>query len=195
MAGQKLEQAKKALQFCVENLNDGDHFELLRFSTEVEPLFDKLVEASKPNRTRAEEFIKDLKATGGTAIDDALHKALELRTRTGTAQPASNRPFVVIFLTDGRPTIGTTDEEEILSGVKRRGEGQTRIFCFGIGTDVNTHLLDRIAEETRASSQYVLPEEDLEVKVSNFYSKIKEPVLANPTLKFTGDIHVRKLYP
>jgi len=82
-----------------------------------------------------------------------------------------------------------------VAGVKKCGQGQTRIFCFGIGTDVNTHLLDRITEETRAVSQYVLPEEDLEVKVSSFFSKIKEPVLANPTLKFTGDIHATKLYP
>src|SRR5207248_977594 len=78
---------------------------------------------------------------------------------------------------------------------KQRGDGRTRIFCFGIGTDVNTHLLDRITEETRAFSQYVLPEEDIEVKVSSFFSKIKEPVLANPNLKFTGDIRATKLYP
>ena len=56
MAGKKLEQAKKALQFCVENLNDGDRFEIIRFSTEVEPLFDKLVEATEPNRAKAERL-------------------------------------------------------------------------------------------------------------------------------------------
>ena len=192
MAGKKLDQAKKALQFCVENLNDGDRFELIRFSTEVEPLFDKLVAASKANRSRAEDFIKDLRPIGGTAIDDALSKALALaEKREGPA----TRPFVVIFLTDGCPTIGTTDEDEILAHVKKESEGHTRVFCFGIGTDVNTHLLDRITEETRAASQYVLPEEDLEVKVSNFFAKIKEPVLANPTLAFTGDIRTSKLYP
>jgi Ca-activated chloride channel family protein len=204
MAGKKMEQAKKALAFCVENLNDNDRFEIMRFSTEVEPLFDKLVEANKQNRGKAEEYIKDLKATGGTAIDDALKKALELRAggrakekteKEDASVAASGRPFVVIFLTDGRPTIGTTDEDEIVARVKNRGEGRTRVFCFGIGTDVNTHLLDRITEETRAVSTYVLPEEDLEVKVSNFFAKIKEPVLANPTLKFTGDVRVSKLYP
>jgi Ca-activated chloride channel homolog len=101
----------------------------------------------------------------------------------------------VIFLTDGRPTIGTTEEDAIVANVKKENDSRTRVFCFGIGTDVNTHLLDRVTEETRAASQYVLPEEDLEVKVSNFFSKIKEPVLANPTLKFTGDIRATKLYP
>src|SRR5256714_15667400 len=178
----------------------------MRFSTEVEPLFDKLVEANKQNRAKAEDYIKDLKATGGTAIDDALKKALNLRssrrketptsdTKHETRSTEADHPFVIIFLTDGRPTIGTTDEDEIVARVKNRSEGHTRIFCFGIGTDVNTHLLDRITEETRAVSQYVLPEEDLEVKVSSFFAKIKEPVLTNPALKFTGDIHTSKLYP
>jgi len=213
MAGKKLEQAKKALQFCVENLNDEDRFEIIRFSTEVEPLFDKLVGATESNRDRANEFIKELKPIGGTAIDDALKKALALRTGRNAfhrapdsdrndadtverVPPDSGRPFVIIFLTDGRPTIGTTDEEQIVGAVKRQNEGRrTRIFCFGIGTDVNTHLLDKITEETRAFSQYVLPEEDLEVKVSTFFSKIKEPVLANPRLKLTGDVRATKLYP
>ena len=143
----------------------------------------------EPNRAKADDFIKDLKPMGATAIDDALHKALALRPSRG------DRPFVVIFLTDGRPTIGTTDEDQIVANVKKASEGRTRVFCFGIGTDVNTHLLDRIAEDTRAVSQYVLPEEDLEVKVSSFFSKIKEPVLANPTLSFTGDLRATKLYP
>jgi Ca-activated chloride channel family protein len=224
MAGRKLAQAKKALQFCVENLNDNDRFEIIRFSTEVEPLFDKLVEATKQNRAKADDFVKDLKAIGATAIDDALRKALSLRSdgslsltpgfspvsgrqhETAAASAASSaqktvetasnsRPFVVIFLTDGQPTIGVTDDDKILSNVKQESEGRTRIFCFGIGTDVNTHLLDKIAEETRAYNQYVLPEEDLEIKVSSFFSKIKDPALANPTLKFTGDVRATKLYP
>jgi Ca-activated chloride channel family protein len=189
MAGKKLEQAKKALQFCVENLIDGDRFELVRFSTEVEPLFDKLVAADKQNRDKANDFIKGLKPIGGTAIDDALKKALALKPER------EGRPFMVIFLTDGLPTIGTTDEQQILDGVKKASGGNVRVFCFGIGNDVNTHLLDNITEATRATSQYVLPDEDLEVKLSNFYAKIKEPVLASPALKFTGDIRTTKLYP
>ncbi|MDB6125857.1 MAG: vault protein inter-alpha-trypsin protein [Pedosphaera sp.] len=189
MAGNKLNQAKKALQFCVENLNEGDRFEIVRFSTEVEPLFNDLVAVTKENKTKANEFIKGLKPIGATAIDDALKKALEL------ASKREERTFEVIFLTDGMPTIGVTDEKEIVSGVKERNKAKRRIFCFGIGTDVNTHLLDKIAEETRGFSQYVLPEEDIEVKVSSFFSKINEPVLANPTLKFTADVRTSKMYP
>ena len=189
MAGAKLEQAKKALLFCVENLNDSDRFEIIRFATEVEPLFGKLTDVSSAQRSRAQSFIKDLKPTGGTAINDALQKALAARPDDG------ERPFVIIFLTDGRPTIGITKEDAIVENVSKANRANTRIFCFGIGTDVNTHLLDKITEETKAFSQYVLPEEDLEVKVSNFFSKIKEPVLANPKITFPDAIRATKMYP
>jgi Ca-activated chloride channel homolog len=188
MAGGKLEQARKALAFCVENLNDADRFQILRFSTEVEPLFDKLVEASRERRAKAQTFVKELKPIGGTAIDDALKKALGLRPEKG------DRPYFVIFLTDGRPTVGNTAEDAIVNATSA-SKGNVRVFCFGIGTDVNTHLLDKIAEETRAVTQYVLPEEDLEVKLSSFFSKIKEPVLANLKVSFPDSVRVSQLYP
>jgi len=189
MAGPKLEQAKKALLFCVENLNAEDRFEILRFATEVEPLFQQLTDASDERRKQARAFIKDLKPLGGTAIDEALKQALAARPTKG------DRPYVVIFLTDGRPTVGTTDETEIVTRVKNNGQGNVRVFCFGIGTDVNTHLLDKIGEETRAFSQYVLADEDLEVKVSAFFSKIKEPLLASPKVIFPEAVRATKLYP
>ncbi|MBI3876374.1 MAG: VWA domain-containing protein, partial [Verrucomicrobia bacterium] len=193
MAGGKLEQAKKALLFCVENLNENDRFEILRFSTEVEPLFDKLVDAEPANRKRAANFIKELKPLGSTAIDEALKKALTLTPPGGAGKFI--RPYVIIFLTDGMPTVGVTDDELILRNVRERNTDGTRIFCFGIGTDVNTHLLDRIADLTRAYSQYVLPEEDLEVKLSAFFTKVKEPALANLKLTFPDGVRVTKTYP
>ncbi len=189
MAGRKLEQAKKAMNFCVENLNDTDRFEIVRFSTESEPLFEKLVDANKGNRDKALNFIKDLRPIGGTAIADALDKALSMKPVD------ASRPFVVVFLTDGRPTIGETDEDRLVAKVARDNASTTRIFCFGIGTDINTHLLDKITERTKAASQFVLPEEDLEVKVSNFFTKIKEPLLTNIKLEFPAGVKVTKLYP
>jgi len=190
MSGQKIEQARNALLFCVRNLNEQDRFEVLRFSTETEPLFHELRAASKDNIHRAESFIEKLQAQNGTAIDDALRQALDLHSAD------SSRPFVVIFLTDGLPTVGETREERILANVHDRAKS-SRIFCFGIGNDVNTHLLDKIAEDTRAFSQYVMTGEDIEVKVSSFFSKIRDPLLANIKLDVTGssDIRLIKQYP
>ncbi|PYL77197.1 MAG: trypsin [Verrucomicrobia bacterium] len=187
MAGPKLQQAKKALEFCVENLNNEDRFEIVRFSTEAESLFGKLVDADSEHRKRASNFIADLKPIGGTAIADALQSALKARTEK------TERPFLIIFLTDGLPTVGARNPDEIVAEVKKAGSA--RIFSFGIGSDVNTQLLDQIAEGTRAFSQYVLANEDLEVKVSSFYTRIKEPALTNVRLEFGGGVRTSKLYP
>ena len=187
MAGAKLQQAQKALRFCVENLNADDRFEIVRFSTEAEPLFRELVRADSDHRKRANGFIDDFKPIGGTAIADALQSALKVRP------DKSDRPFVVIFLTDGLPTVGPRNPDEIVANVKKTSG--VRIFSFGIGSDVNTQLLDQIAEGTRAFSQYVLANEDLELKVSNFYTRIKEPALTNLKLDLGAGVHTAKMYP
>ncbi len=101
----------------------------------------------------------------------------------------------MIFMTDGMPTVGETNEDAIVTETDKAAKDGTRIFCFGMGTDVNAHLLDRIADHTRAASDYVLPTEDIEVKVSNFFDKIREPVLANVKPTFPDGIHVTKMYP
>jgi Ca-activated chloride channel homolog len=188
MAGLKMEQAKRALLFCVESLNERDRFELIRFATDTEPLFQKLTSVSPDTRARARDFIQGLGARGGTAIYDALRSALGMR-------PQGDRPFMVIFLTDGLPTIGVTSEDKIVANVREAHAGNTRIFCFGIGHDVNTHLLDKISSETRAVSEYVLPEEDLEIKVSNFFAKISDPVLTHPSIRFDGAVRATRIHP
>ncbi len=190
--GGKLDQAKRALNFCLQNLNRGDRFEVVRFSTEAEALFQKLAPADKEHLDKAAAFVKDLRPTGGTAIADALAAAVS--PAASLSQP--ERPYVVVFLTDGKPTIGTTDETQILDRVKRSTTGRSvRVFSFGIGTDINTHLLDRLSEETRGASQYVLPQEDIEIGVSGFYAKISQPVLANPRLEVSGPVRVSQTHP
>src|SRR6266403_711747 len=90
MSGAKLQQAKKALEFCVENLSGEDRFEIVRFSTEAEPLFGKLVDADSDHRKRASNFIADLKPIGGTAIADALQSA-----------HGKNRPAIRHYFSNG----------------------------------------------------------------------------------------------
>jgi Ca-activated chloride channel family protein len=188
----KLEQAKKALNFCLANLNEDDRFNIVRFSTEAETFFGELEHPNKDRIAKAGDFIKGLKPSGGTAIDDALATALKCRQGD---EDSKKRPFLVVFLTDGAPTVGTTDEDQIVKRATDRAS-DVRVFCFGIGHDVNTHLLDRIADATRAASQYVLPDEDIELKVSSFYDKVKEPVLTDVKLTFGGEgIKTTQLYP
>lgn len=189
MEGEKIEQAKAALRFCMRNLNDGDRFNLISFHTDVEPFSKKLVPV-KDKREEALAFISHLDAQGGTNINDALLTAL-------AAEPDAARPRILIFLTDGEPTSGETEPVRILKNVSdanhRQGR-QARIFVFGVGDDVNVQLLDKIAEQNGGTRQYVSPQENLEIAVTSFFTKVNEPVLANLALD-TGHIQTKSLYP
>ncbi len=193
MSGPKIEQARQALKFCINTLNPDDRFDIVRFSTEAEPLFGSLSDASADHRKKATELATSLTADGGTAIDEALKKAIAERPASRAIDAA--RLFMVVFMTDGEPTIGEENPDVILAHVKEESNGApVRIFSFGVGTDVNTKLLDGVAEQTRGYSQYVLPNENLELAMSTFWGKVQDPVLANLKLD-TGTIAINKLYP
>jgi Ca-activated chloride channel family protein len=189
MRGPKMEQARKALKYVLDNLNPRDRFGLLNFATTVNRYEDRLLEANAEQLARAKKWVDDLDASGGTAINDALASALELRPKD------EGRSFTVVFFTDGQPTIGETDPEKILKSTIARNTANTRIFTFGVGDDVNATMLDRLSEQTRALSTYVRPAEDIENKVSSLYGKISNPVLTNLKLTATNDIHLNEVYP
>ncbi len=104
------------------------------------------------------------------------------------------RPQIIIFLTDGLPTEGVTDADRIIANVGRQVSESVRIFAFGVGDDVNTFLLDTIAQDNRGASSYVRPHESIEEEVSTFYAKISTPLLADIELDF-GDLRVEDTYP
>jgi Ca-activated chloride channel family protein len=189
MRGPKMKQAKKALKFCLENLGPKDRFALFNFATTVNRYKDGLLDADADQLAQAAKWVDRLEATGGTAINDALADALALRTSD------EGRTFTVVFFTDGEPTIGETNPDKILKNVEARNTASTRIFTFGVGNDVNATLLDQLAEQTRAVSTYVRPEEDIAVKVGGLYAKISHPVLTNLKLAATNDIGFTEVYP
>ncbi len=188
MSGDKLEQAKKALLYCVNNLNTDDRFEIIKFSTEAYALFKNLESANKNNRKKAKDFINDLQAIGGTNIEEAFELASNNYRK-------SSRPHFVVFLTDGKPTIGETNDEKLIKAILKKNKSNSRVFTFGIGDEINTHLLDKITEETNAWRTYVSDEEDIEVKVSNFYDKIQSPVLSDLKINFGSNVEVFQTYP
>lgn len=187
MSGEKLEQAKKALLYCVNNLNAGDHFNVIRFSTEAYPLFNSLKKADKQNINEAKRFIDDLQAIGGTNIEEAFNLAFK-------DYKDSNRPHFIVFITDGKPTIGEMNDEKLVNRILNSNKNKSRIFTFGIGNEINTHLLDKLTDATKAWRTYVSDEEDIEIKVSNFYDKIQSPILSDLKLDF-GTIEVYQTYP
>ncbi len=188
MSGEKIEQAKKALNFCVKNLNPNDKFEIIRFSTVSYALFGKRVLASKTNIAEAEKFIENLKAIGGTNMEEALQLACKEKN-------APDRPHMIVFITDGKPTIGKTENKELLKQISSTNSENTRIFTFGIGDDINTHLLDLITEKTRAYRSYIAPDEDIEIKISSFFTKVSSPVLTDLQISSAGTSRIDEMFP
>ncbi len=179
MRGEKMEQAREALRQVVEGLDEGEFFNIIDYSDSIESFAEKPVAKSPETMARAREYIKSLKANGGTNIHDSLVEALRQEPTPGTLP-------VVLFLTDGLATVGQTGEVAIREAAKAANKAGRRVFTFGVGYDVNAPLLTGIARASRATSTFVLPEENVEVKVGQVYRRLSGPVLDTPRLSVVG---------
>jgi Ca-activated chloride channel homolog len=179
MAGEKIKQARNALKYCLNSLNDGDRFNIVPFSSFAEPWKKELVGAAA-ERKSALAFADTLLAQGGTDIAGALDAAISFAR-------SPNRPYYVMFMTDGKPTLGETTDPKAILKKAEKAKGEVRLFTWGVGYDVDTQLLDAMAETCGGVSEYVRPEEDIEAKVSAFYAKASRPVLTGLELHVVGD--------
>jgi Ca-activated chloride channel family protein len=190
MAGDKLAKAKNALLYCLSALSGEDRFALIKFSTEAEVFLDRIVPADTANLGRAKDFINNLIAVGGTNIEDALSLALSLN-----AVNDETRAQLIVFITDGKPTIGETDADRLVAKIKKSNTHNMRIFTVGIDTSLDTILLDKITTATRAYRAYISPKEDIETKIKAFYQKLDAPVFAHISLSIAGNVQLFKTEP
>jgi Ca-activated chloride channel family protein len=186
MAGDKIAQARDALKYCVQRLGEHDRFGIVAFNTDVDAFHESLAPASA--KEDALFFIDQLEARGGTNIDAAL--------RTGLGLLDGGRQGILVFLTDGLPSSGETDESAIRKKAAEVHQRKVNIFSFGVGYDVNTRLLDGLAAESGAFADYISPEENIEERVGGFYEKIRYPVMADLKLSIEGaDAYALSPYP
>jgi len=180
MAGEKIDQTKEAIKFCINSLHANDQFNLITFNESHETLFSELEKPTAERRKKALAAIDALDATGSTDINAALAAALKQFKGYGTERN------YIIFLTDGLPTSGETSPATILANAKANDKNNVRIFAFGVGYDVNTHLLDKLTQTSKGDTDYVRPRENIEAKVSTFFAKVSEPLLTDVKLAVTG---------
>lgn len=188
MAGQKMEQARELLEYCIGQLGDADRFNVVTFASSVNSLFEGPVDVSAETRARALRYVRDLEAAGGTNIDGAMRAAME--------QPASSRhASAVFFVTDGLPTSGERDVPTILRHVQEAFDDDgRRLFAFGVGYDVNTRLLDGMASRGTGRSDYVRPGENLRNSIGHFFDSVSAPLLTDVSLDF-GTADVFRVFP
>jgi len=177
----KMEKARGALLYGVRILRPQDRFNIISFAGEEHLMEAGLIFADEKGRARGEAFVKALKPVGGTNINQSLLASLRQFSETDR-----ERPKMLVFMTDGLPTVDETNVTKIIDNVRQASKPGVRLFTFGVGYDVNTALLDKLASENGGVADYVEPKEDLEVKVSNFFSKVNYPVLTDLHLDFGG---------
>ena len=107
-------------------------------------------------------------------------------SRWGSSRTPS-RPSYVVFLTDGLPTVGETNEMRIVANSKEFNKVHARIFCFGVGYDLNARFLDKLVRENFGQSEYVRPDENIEEHVARLYNRIESPVLTGMQMRFDFD--------
>lgn len=192
MRGEKIEQARVAALQIIEALDDGEYFNVIDYSDSIANFRPAAVAKSAETVAEVRAYLAAVKAIGGTNIRDAVVEALR-------PEPAEGTVPMVLFLTDGLPTIGTRSEPEIRAAARNRNAHGRRLFTFGVGYDVNAPLLTGMASDSRAVAAFVLPDEDVEVKVGGMFRKLGGPVLVEPQLVATGDggggVPVRDVQP
>lgn len=184
MEGEKFQQAQEALKYILKHLNPDDRFNIITFSTVIDQYAYQMRPASEVDE--AQDWIDSLSAEGSTDINRALLEAAALAD--------NERPTYLIFLTDGLPTEGVIDSQQIIENFEEASPKNIRLFAFGVGYDVDTVLLDTLAQDHHGASSYVLPGEKLDENLSSFYTKISTPVLTNLELDF-GELSVYDIYP
>jgi Ca-activated chloride channel family protein len=184
MDGEKFQQAQQATRYILDNLNQGDRFNIITFSTGIQMYASGLRPASEAVEARL--WLDGLQAEGSTDINRALLES--------AAMVDPERSTYVIFLTDGLPTEGVTDSPSILSNFAAGARDNLRLFAFGVGYDVDTILLDTLTQDHHGRSTYVQPGMKLDEMLSSFYAGISTPVLTALELSF-DDISTYDLYP
>ncbi|MEO8192349.1 MAG: VIT domain-containing protein [Gemmatimonadales bacterium] len=171
MSGVKIQQARAAGKQLLATLNASDRFRLIDFSTDVRSFRDGFVRATPENVREGSRYLESLDASGSTNISGALDAALE-------GESSSGRLGLVLFVTDGEPTVGERNPEAIAARVSRL-RGDRRIFSFGVGADLNAALIERLALEGRGTAHFVRPEESVERAVSIVASRLTSPVVTD----------------
>ncbi|GAC1409512.1 MAG: hypothetical protein NVSMB53_01890 [Gemmatimonadaceae bacterium] len=186
MSGQKIEQARAAGKQILRTLSPADRFRLIDFSSDVRTFRNDYSTATRENIRAAERYLDRLEAEGSTNISGALDEALSTPVQAG-------RLPIILFLTDGQPTVGERDASVIASNVAKE-RGPRRLFTFGVGVDLNVSLIEQLALEGRGTASFVHPEESVERAVGIVASRLTSPQVTDVRIHADG-VRLLKMHP
>jgi Ca-activated chloride channel family protein len=185
MDGFPLDTAKTLMGDLADVLHPSDTFNLVVFADGTETFSPASVPATRPNLSRALQFIGRKHGGGGTRLLAALQRAVAL-----PREPEVSRS--IVLLTDGYIEA----EADVFEYVRNQLD-DANFFAFGIGTSVNRFLIEGVARAGLGEPLIVTdPAEAIEA-ASKFRRYIDSPVLTGIDLTFSGfevyDVEPRKI--
>ena len=175
MGGVSIEQAKKSLQIALSHLRRNDRFNIIAFSSDYTPLYPQAMLANSVNLQQAEQFIRNIRADGGTEMLPALHFSLR-----GKADESLVRQ--VIFITDG--AVGN---EQALFTEIHNNLGASRLFTVGIGSAPNSYYMRKAAEFGRGTFTYIGDIYETNKKMAELFKQLDSPVMTNISIDWPGE--------
>jgi len=184
MSGSPLRTAKQAVERVIDQLDERDTFQIIRFSSDSSALGPAPIRATERNKREGLAYLRGLSSGGGTMMIEGIKAALDFPHEEG-------RVRIVSFMTDGY--IG--NEAEILAAIHRR-LGRSRIFSFGVGSAPNRYLLEQMARIGQGAVAYVGEGDrrDDREAVDAFYDRIAHPALSDIEVDW-GAMQVSEVYP
>jgi uncharacterized protein YegL len=171
MTEQKLQFCRNGLLKIVANMGPDDRFNVISFSDSPVKCFEGWTRNTKPAIEKAQEFVRDMKASGETDLFASLRELMHLKRTPG-------RPLIVYVVTDGRPTAGITDSTEIIERFSKLNGGVMSVFTMGTVTTANSYLLDLLSYRNRGDSFIVKKGRwDIPNSMEQRFQEVSRPVL------------------
>lgn len=169
MMGEKLDETKKAVIECLKQLDVGDKFNIIPFESEFEAMNIKSIEYNEENMQRAISYINNLRPMGGTEILNPIKFALYEK----------DTDKIILLFTDGQ----VCNENEIIEYVTDN-VNKSRIFPFGIDTNVNSSFIKQLAKSGNGKAELIQPNEKIDDKIIRTFARIQTPLLEEITIDY-----------
>uniref|UniRef100_A0A8C1ILM0 Inter-alpha-trypsin inhibitor heavy chain 2 n=1 Tax=Cyprinus carpio TaxID=7962 RepID=A0A8C1ILM0_CYPCA len=183
MWGLKMKQTVEAMKAILDDLSMDDYFSIIDFNHNARCWSEDLVQASSIQVDEAKKYVQSIRPNGGTNINEALLKAVQILVRAsnqGLIDPRS--VSMIILVSDGDPTVGEIKLSTIQKNVKRVMREEFSLFSLGIGFDVDFDFLERIAMDNRGIAQRIYANHDAAEQLKAFYSQVSSPLLRTITI-------------
>jgi Ca-activated chloride channel family protein len=171
----KLVMSKNSVEAFVAELSDADRFEVMTFNVSPNTLFGQLRPATGEIKASAREFMRSQQARGGTVLTPAMETAYKY------GDP--DRTLNVVILSDG---MTEQKERQTLLQLIGSRPRNARVFCIGVGNEVNRPLLEQMAQDSGGLAAFISRGDNFKRQAQAFRRKLMRPVAADLQIQFDG---------